>query len=113
MTLQWRNVAQNGQEFLLPREPLRAAPGGFTALTGIDCTVLPPGDVTYDFGIGARWDVNPAAMATQWFSVESADTSYEMPERVFGLADLARSVVTAGVRREGLLDRVLLRVHRN
>lgn len=113
VTIAWRDVVANGPEFLLPREPLRAVPGGFTALTGIDCTVLPPGDRVYDFGIAARWDVNPAAMATQWFSLESAETSYEMPERVFGLADLARSVITAGVQRQGLLDRVQLRVRRN
>ena len=43
---------------------------------------------------------------------ESGETSYESPEKVFGLADLARTVVTAGVARDGLLDRVTLVVQR-
>jgi len=63
-------------------------------------------------GLHAQWTVDPAALAREWFSTESAATSYEEPEKVFGLADLARAVITAGVQREGFLDRVTLRVRR-
>jgi hypothetical protein len=74
--------------------------------------VLPQGRFQYDLGLSARWTVDAAALAREWFSTESGDTSYETPEKVFGLADLARAVVTAGVAREGLLDRVSLVVQR-
>jgi hypothetical protein len=109
--LAWRLLSRPANELLVPREPLPRA-GGFTALAGIDCTVLPQGRFQYDLGLSARWTVDAAALAREWFSTESGDTSYETPEKVFGLADLARAVVTAGVAREGLLDRVSLVVQR-
>ncbi len=109
--LAWRLLSRPANELLVPREPLPLA-GAFTALTGIDCTVLPQGRFQYDLGLAARWTVDPAALAREWFTRESGDTSYETPEKVFGLADLARAVVTAGVERSGLLDRVSLVVQR-
>jgi hypothetical protein len=110
--LGWRLLTPPAGELLVPREPLRAAPGAFQVYTGLDCTVLNAGRYSYDLALWARWTVDDAALSQQWFSRESADTSYEMPERMFGLADLARSVVTAGVQREGALDRVTLRLRR-
>ena len=74
--------------------------------------VLPQGRFQYDLGLWARWTVDPAALAREWFVREGGETSFESPEKVFGLADLARAVVTAGVAREGLLDRVTLSVQR-
>lgn len=109
--LAWRLLSRPSNELLVPREPLPRG-GGFRALTGIDCTVLPEGRFQYDMGLWARWTVDPGALSREWFIAESGDTSYETPERVFGLADLARTVVTAGVQREGLLDRVSLVVQR-
>lgn len=109
--LGWRLLSQPANELLVPREALPRG-GAFRAFTGIDCTVLPQGRFQYDLGLSARWTVDPAALAREWFSTESGDTSFETPERVFGLADLARAVVTAGVNREGLLDRVALVVQR-
>ncbi len=111
IALGWRLLSRPANELLVPREavPMR---GPFTALTGIDCTVLPQGRFQYDLGLAAAWTVDPNALAQAWFTRESGDTSYETPEKVFGLADLARAVVTAGVTREGLLDRVSLVVDR-
>ncbi|MFO0649060.1 MAG: hypothetical protein U0326_22655 [Polyangiales bacterium] len=109
--LGWRLLSQPANELLVPRDALPRA-GAFRTFTGIDCTVLPQGRFQYDMGLQARWTVDPTALAREWFSTESGDTSYETPERVFGLADLARAVVTAGVQREGLLDRVTLVVQR-
>jgi hypothetical protein len=115
--LGWQLLARpprsTASELLVPREPMRPAAGPFVVHTGIDCTVLPAGTYRYDMGLAARWTVDPAALAQEWYTRESAETSYEMPERVFGLADLARAVVTAGVQRAGVLDRVVLQVQRN
>src|SRR5581483_9525189 len=109
--LGWRLISPPRGEVLVPRETMRSVPGPFAVATGIDCTVLAAGDYVYDMGLDARWTVDDTALAREWFVQESADTSYGMPERVYGLADLSRAVVTAGVNREGLLDRVQLRVH--
>ncbi|MBI5518112.1 MAG: hypothetical protein HY909_30355 [Deltaproteobacteria bacterium] len=111
--LGWRLLTPPAGELLVPREALRPVPGAFQAYTGLDCTVLNAGRYSYDLALWARWSVDDAALAQQWFSRESADTSFETPERVFGLADLARSVVSAGVTREGALDRVALRLNRD
>ncbi len=108
--LAWRLLSAPRDEVLVPREPM--ATGPFAVTTGIDCTVLAAGDYVYDLGLDARWTVDDGALGQQWFIRESADTSYEMPERVYGLADLAHAVVTEGVDREGILDRVQLRVRR-
>jgi hypothetical protein len=113
VSLAWRLLSRPANEVLVPREALTANAGSFTALAGIDCTVLPQGRFQYDFGIHARWAVDSNQLMREWFSQESGDTSYETPERVFGLADLARTVVTAGVTREGVLDRVSLVVQRD
>ncbi len=110
--LGWRLLSPPRSEILVPREPLHPTPGPFAVATGMDCTVLAAGDYSYDLGLGARWTVDDGSLASEWFARESADTSYEMPERVYGLADLSRAVITAGVSREGVLDRVQLRVHR-
>ncbi|MBL8603456.1 MAG: hypothetical protein JNK72_16145 [Myxococcales bacterium] len=116
IALGWRLLARppqgNAGELLVPREALRPVPEPFVAHTGIDCTVLPAGTFAYTMGITARWTVDPTGFNAQWFARESAETSYEMPERVFGLADLARAVITAGVNREGTLDQLTLRVER-
>lgn len=110
--LGWRLLSRPAAELLVPREPVPARGGALVARTGIDCTVLPQGRFQYDLGITARWTVDPGALAQEWFVREGGETSFESPEKVFGLADLARAVVTAGVAREGLLDRVTLVVQR-
>lgn len=110
--LGWRLTSRAAPEFLVPREPMRVAPGNFVVNTGEDCTVIPVGDYAYELGLHARWTVDPNALAGEWYMRESSDTSFEMPERMYGLGDLARAVVTAGVSREGFLDRVTVRVHR-
>lgn len=112
VALGWRMISRPSNELLVPREAIAAQQGPFVAFTGIDCTVIPQGEFTYVMGLHAQWTVDPAALAREWFSTESAATSYEEPEKVFGLADLARAVITAGVQREGFLDRVTLRVRR-
>lgn len=111
--LSWRLLSRPATELLVPREPVATAAGPLVARTGIDCTVLPQGRFQYDLGLAARWTVDPAALGREWFVRESGETSFESPEKVFGLADLARTVVTAGVAREGLLDRVTLLVQRD
>ncbi|MFO0603882.1 MAG: hypothetical protein U0324_11950 [Polyangiales bacterium] len=110
--LGWRLLSRPATELLVPREPVAPAAGTLVARTGIDCTVLPQGRFQYDLGLWARWTVDPAMLAHEWFVREGGETSFESPEKVFGLADLARAVVTAGVAREGLLDRVTLSVQR-
>lgn len=112
VSLTWQSPTPLDSFFLMPREAMRTLPGPFTVRTGIDCRQLPPGTRDYNFGLYGRWTVNPAAMASEWFTTGSAETSYDSPEKVFGLADLARTVIAAGVNRQGYLDRVTLRVTR-
>ncbi len=112
VTLSWQSPAPLDGFFLMPREPMRTLPGPFTVRTGIDCRQLPPGTRDYAFGLFGQWTVNPAVMAAEWFTTGSAETSYDSPEKVFGLADLARTVIAAGINRQGYLDRVTLRVTR-
>ncbi|MDO9022759.1 MAG: hypothetical protein Q8S73_16325 [Deltaproteobacteria bacterium] len=112
VSLTWQSPTPLDGFFLMPREPMRTLPGPFTVRTGIDCRQLPPGTRDYNFGLFGRWTVNPAALASAWFTTGSAETSYDSPEKVFGLADLARTVIAAGVNRQGYLDRVTLRVTR-
>jgi hypothetical protein len=112
VTLSWRLLSRPANEILVPREPLPPTAGPLLARTGIDCTVLPQGRFQYELGLAARWTVHPAALSQEWFVRDSGETSFESPEKVFGLADLARAVVTTGVAREGLLDRVTLSVQR-
>ena len=97
---------------MAPREVMRPAQGPWTIHTGVNCTQLPAGEHRYPMVLHARWSVDDAALRGEWFMVESGETSFETPERVFGLADLARAVVTAGVNRAGALDRLTLRVVR-
>lgn len=112
VSLTWRSPNPLDPFFLMPREPMRPVPGPFTARTGIDCRQLPPGTREYHFGLHGQWRVDPAAMAAEWYMTGSAETSFDSPEKVFGLADLARTVIAAGVNRQGYLDRVTLRVTR-
>lgn len=113
VSLTWQSPTPLDGFFLMPREPMRTVPGPFTVRTGIDCRQLPPGTRDYPFGLFGRWTVNPAALAAEWYTTGSAETSYDSPEKVFGLADLARTVIAAGVNRQGYLDRVTLRVTRH
>lgn len=108
----WQVPAPLPSELAAPREAMRPVEGPWTVFTGIDCTRMSAGEHRYPLALVARWTVDPAALQSEWFVQESGDTSYETPERVFGLADLARSVITAGVNRAGVLDRLTLRVTR-
>jgi hypothetical protein len=91
---------------------MRPVAGAWVMNTGVNCTQLAAGEHRYPFTLAARWTVDEAALQREWFMQESGDTSFETPERVFGLADLARAVITAGVNRAGPLDRLTLRVTR-
>lgn len=112
VALTWQSPTPLDGFFLMPREVMNTTPGPFTVRTGIDCRQLPPGTRDYNFGLFGQWTVNPAVLASGWYTTGSAETSYDSPEKVFGLADLARAVITAGVNRQGYLDRVTLRVTR-
>ncbi len=112
VSLTWQSPAPLDSFFLMPREVMNTTAGPFTVRTGIDCRQLPPGTRDYNFGLFGRWTVNPATLASEWYTTGSAETSYDSPEKVFGLADLARTVIAAGVNRQGYLDRVTLRVTR-
>lgn len=96
----------------VPREAMRPVAGPWTITTGVNCTQLSAGSHAYPMVLAARWSVDDAALRREWFMRESGETSFETPERVFGLADLARAVITAGVNRAGALDRLTLRVTR-
>ena len=91
---------------------MRPVAGPWVMNTGVNCTQLAAGEHRYPLTLAARWTVDEAALQREWFMQESGDTSFETPERVFGLADLARAVITAGVNRAGPLDRLTLRVTR-
>ena len=111
VSLRWR-AAVASPWFALPTQPLRPVPGPFEALAVVDCRALPAGVRDAAFSLHGEWRVDPSALARQWFVAESADTSFESPEKVFGLADLAGAVVAAGVDRRGDLVRASLHLTR-
>lgn len=108
----WQVPAPVPASLMVPREPMRPVAGAWVMNTGVNCTQLAAGEHRYPLTLAARWTVDEAALQREWFMQESGDTSFETPERVFGLADLARAVITAGVNRAGPLDRITLRVTR-
>ncbi|MBK6535558.1 MAG: hypothetical protein IPF99_40325 [Deltaproteobacteria bacterium] len=75
VSLTWQSPTPLDGFFLMPREAMRTLPGPFTVRTGIDCRQLPPGTRDYNFGLYGRWTVNPAALAAEWFTTGSAETS--------------------------------------
>jgi hypothetical protein len=112
ISFSWRRGEHTAGELALPPEPIATRAGPFVANPTLDCTVMPPGASRYDLLLWGRWELDDAAFGEQWFVRESADTSYDMPERVYGLAALARAVIDLSVRREGALDRVTFAVER-
>jgi hypothetical protein len=108
----WRRGDRTGAALALPTETLTARAGPFVATPSLDCTTMPPGAARYELLLWGHWDLDDEAFASTWFARESADTSYEMPERVYGLAALARAVIDVSVQRDGALDRVVFAVDR-
>lgn len=112
VSMGWQVPSPTPSALMVPREAMRPVEGPWAITTGVNCTQLNAGLHAYPLTLAARWTVDDAALSREWFIRESGETSFETPERVFGLADLARAVITAGVNRAGPLDRMNLRVTR-
>jgi hypothetical protein len=92
--------------------PIRVLPGqAFRA--GVNCTVLPGAKTTVvEYELRSRLSLAEVSTTGEWWSALSSDNTYEMPERVYGLRDLALAVLrirATGVQRWG---RVRLRIER-
>jgi hypothetical protein len=110
--LEWRRETPAARGIALIPSTIRAAPGPFEGVFEVDCSGLPAGRFRYTWSVFGQWRLNEQAAQREWWSLESAENSYEMPERVFGLADLARNVAGAGVARAGVLTRVTFELTR-
>lgn len=111
VSITWRPAGPQSSGFALPTaHPLAAGP--FESTATVDCRTLAAGSIEHRMGLWAEWSINPAPLSLQWFMRDGAATSYEMPEKIFGFAELARSVVEEGVSRRGWLDQVSVTVTR-
>lgn len=95
-----------------PTDAVAGRPGTFNGTTQLDCRTLAAGTHRYVLGVWGRWSLNNQLDA-EWFLRESAANMFEAPEHVFGLGDVARTVLTEGTNYEGILTRVTLEVHRD
>ncbi|MDP3273937.1 MAG: hypothetical protein Q8Q09_02000 [Deltaproteobacteria bacterium] len=102
----WRQTSRPTRGVALIPSPLRAAPGPFEGMLNVDCTGLPAGRFRYSFAVHGHWGLSEQAATREWWSVDNAPNSYEMPERVFGLGEMGRSVASAGLARDGALTTV-------
>lgn len=108
----WRRETPAARGVALAPSAIRAAPGAFDGVFDVDCTGLPAGRFRYTWSVFGHWQLSEQAAQREWWTTESAENSYEMPERVFGLADMARNVAGAGVARSGALARVTFELTR-
>lgn len=111
VTIAWRPAGPAGRGFTIPRENPQGV-GPFESFGGVDCRTLAAGTTEHRMGLWGEWSIDPAPLSLQWFMREGAPTSYEMPERVFGFSELARSVIEEGVSRRGWLDQIAVTVTR-
>lgn len=109
---EWRRESPPARGINLVPSAIRAAPGPFEGVFEVDCTGLPAGRFRYTWSVFGQWQLSDAAAQREWWTLESAPNSYEMPERIFGLADMARNVAGAGVQRAGALARVTFELTR-
>jgi hypothetical protein len=110
--MSWRRESPTARGVALPSTVMRASPGAIEGVFDVDCTGLPAGRFRHTYTVFGSWSLNAAAASREWWSNESADNSYEMPERVFGLAEMARNVAGAGIARAGVLARVTFELTR-
>jgi hypothetical protein len=105
---EWRRegTAARGIALSPANSVLRASPGAFEGVFDVDCTGLPAGRFRYQWNVFGQWTLNTDAAGREWWTTESATNSYEMPERVFGLAEMAQSIAGYGVARSGPLTHV-------
>lgn len=111
---EWRREGAGARGISLPAASaaLRASPGAFEGVFDVDCTGLPAGRFRYQWNIFGQWSLNMDAASREWWSQESATNSYEMPERIFGLAEMAQSIAGYGVARSGALTHVTFELTR-
>ncbi len=111
---EWRRESATARGISLPpaNSALRASPGAFEGVFDVDCTGLPAGRFRYQWNIFGQWSLNTDAASREWWTQESATNSYEMPERVFGLAEMAQSIAGYGVARSGPLAHVTFELTR-
>jgi hypothetical protein len=109
---EWRRESAAARGLSLAPSSLRASPGPLEGVFTVDCTGLPAGRFRYTYMIHGQWALSDEAAQREWWMSEGAANSYEMPERVFGLAEMGRSVAGAGVARAGALARVTFELTR-
>lgn len=92
--------------------PLRPLPSqAFRA--GVNCTVLPAAHVTVvEYELRSRLQLDEESTNGEWWSELSSDNTYEMPERIYGLRNLALAVLRSRVQGVQRWGRVRLRVER-
>ncbi len=121
VTAAWRlsGPAAEGATLVSPREAVRvwpaagAAPGSpFPATWRVDCRRIAPGTHEHRFGVHVAWRLDDSALAAEWYMRESAETSYESPERVFRLRQMVLPVLQTSTARRGWLDQWVLRLTR-
>ncbi|MFO0608811.1 MAG: hypothetical protein U0324_36930 [Polyangiales bacterium] len=121
VTAAWRlsGPAAEGATLVSPREPVRVwpaagpAPGSpFPAMWRIDCRRLAPGMHEHRFGVHVAWRLDESVLASEWYMRESADTSYDSPERVFRLRQMVLPALQTATARRGWLDQWVLRLTR-
>lgn len=102
----WRVVSGAGA-WLHP-VPQRAGLGLDLA---VNCRQLPQGTHTQTLGIYVEWRRN-AQFSQEWFIRESAETSYEAPERSFRLREMVTPPIAAATDRRGWLDQLHVSITR-
>lgn len=103
----WR-VASGAGAWLRPT----TRPGSLDLDVTVDCRRLPQGTHRQTLGVFVEWRRNEARLASEWFIRESVETSYEAPERVYRLREIALPPVTAATSRQGWLEHLHVSVTR-
>ncbi len=103
----WRVVS--GEATLLRPQ---ARPGTLDLDVGVDCRRLTQGLHTERLGVYVEWSRNPARLAQEWFVRDSVETSYEAPERVYRLREMAMPPIVAATDRRGWLDQLQVSITR-
>lgn len=117
----WRlsGPAAEGAVLVSPRDPIAVwpSPNGalgspFPARWNIDCRRLAPGTHEHRFGVHVTWQLDQAALASEWYLRENVETSYEAPEKVFHLRQMVMPSLVMATARRGWLDQWALRLTR-
>jgi hypothetical protein len=92
----------------------RANPDASSARVFLSCVPLAPRPDMWavEYHLRAKTDLDEAGTQSTWWAKGSSPNSYEMPEKVYGLKEIATALLKATVTRESCESRVRLNVKR-